>query len=82
MKADLVAQPMSVAEAEFLDSAILHFETGWRIERLLNRGELKLLARDAGDFFSLPLPHAVWENTKRFRNRKFVRFIETALKAI
>lgn len=78
-QADLAAQPMSVAEAEFLDSAILHFETGWRIERILNRGELKLLARDAGDFFSLPLPRAVWENTKRYRNREFVRFVNRAL---
>lgn len=72
-------QSMSVAEIEFLDSAILHFETGWRLEKIMKRGELTLLARDAGEFFSLPLPRDVWERTKAFRNRRFVRFVERAL---
>jgi len=76
---DWAAQPMTVAETEFVDSAILHFETGWRIEKIMNRGEMKLLAHDAGDFFSLPIPRAVWEKTKIFRNRRFVRFVERAL---
>jgi hypothetical protein len=77
---DLAAQPMTVAEAEFIDSAILHFETGWRLEKIMKRGEMKLLARDAGEFFSLPLPHAVWEKTKQFRNQRFVRFVERAIR--
>jgi hypothetical protein len=77
--ADLAARPMSIAEAEFLDSAILHFETGWRLERIMNRGEMKLLARDAGEFFSLPLPSAVWKETEKYRNQRFVRFVERAL---
>ena len=58
---------------------VLFFANGWQLEKALKRGELKLLARDAGEFFSLPLPHAVWEKTKQFRNPKFVRFVEQAL---
>jgi hypothetical protein len=38
------------------------------------------LALDAGEFFSLPLPRAVWEKTKKFRNPRFVRFVERAMK--
>jgi hypothetical protein len=77
---DVLAKPLSPEEDVFLRRVILHFETGWRLERILDRGEMKLLARDAGDFFSLPLPHAVWEKTKKFRNPKFVRFVERAMR--
>jgi len=58
----------------------LHFETGWRLEKALNRGEMSLLFRDVRDFFSLPLPRAAWEKYKKFNNREFVRFVERALK--
>jgi len=40
---------------------VQQFETGWRVERILNRGELKMLARDIAEVFSLPLPRAVWD---------------------
>ena len=58
---------------------VQHFETGWRVEKIMKRGELKFLARDAANFFRLPLPRAVWEKTKVFRNPKFVRFVERAM---
>jgi hypothetical protein len=76
---DLVSEPPSVAEEEFLRLATIHFETGWRLERLMDRRELEALALDAGEFFSLPLPRAVWEKTKKIRNQQFVRFVERAL---
>ena len=76
---DLASEPPSVAEEEFLRLAAIHFETGWRLERILDRSELKALAMDAAEFFSLPLPRAVWERTKGLRNRRFVRFVERAL---
>jgi len=72
-------QPLSKEEDLFMRRMVLFFANGWRLEKALKRGELKLLARDAGEFFSLPLPHAVWEKTKQFRNPKFVRFVERAL---
>ena len=64
----------------FMRRVILHFETGWRLEKVLNRGEMSLLSKDAGEFFSLPLPRAAWEKYKKFNNRQFVRFVERALK--
>ena len=72
-------QPLSKEEDLFMRRMVLFFANGWQLEKALKRGELKLLARDAGEFFSLPLPHAVWEKTKQFRNPKFVRFVERAL---
>jgi hypothetical protein len=79
--ADVLAQPVSTEEDLFLKRCILHFETGWRLVRIVDGSELKALALDAAEFFCLPLPCAVWEKSKKFRNLKFVRFVERALKA-
>ena len=78
--ADL-SQPISIAEEEFLRLVISHFQTIWLIARNGGLLTLRELALDAQDFFSLPLPRAMWEKTKIFRNPKFVRFIEKALKS-
>jgi hypothetical protein len=77
--ADVLSLPISFAEEEFLKSVFVHFETGWRIECLMNRGELKTLSLDVAAFFSLPLPRAIWEKTKQYRNPKFVKFVMRAL---
>ncbi len=78
-EADMLDQPLTLEEDVFLRRIILHFETGWRLERIMNRGELKVLALDVADFFRHPLPRAVWERTKKYRNPEFVRFVEKAL---
>ena len=75
-----LARPMSIAEAEFLRMVISHFQTIWLIARSGGLLTLHELALDAGDFFRLPLPRQVWEETKKFRNPKFVRFVERAMK--
>lgn len=71
---------LSVAETEYLNRVILFYQTSWRIAGLVDRAELELLSMDAGEFFSLPRPRAVWEKTKRFKNPYFIRFVERALK--
>ena len=71
---DMLAQPLTPEEDVSMWQIIQQFETGWRVENILNRGELKSLARDVAEFFSLPLPQAVWEKEKQFRNPRFVRF--------
>lgn len=78
--ADLSAKPLTTAETEFLNVKIRHYLTGWRLARrggLTTRPELRL---DMRGFFSRPLPRAVWEKTKEFRNQDFVRFVEQAIK--
>jgi len=78
-RVDLVAQPLAPEEDVSMWQIVQQFETGWRIEKILNRGELKALGRDAATFFTLPLPHAVWEKTKAFRNPKFVKFVDRTI---
>jgi len=74
-----LSKPPTTAEREFLNLIILHFQSGWRVARTTDNDELKSLSLDAGAFFRLPLPRAVWEKTKKFRNPKFVRFVERAM---
>ncbi|MGD0816318.1 MAG: hypothetical protein ABSA83_22220 [Verrucomicrobiota bacterium] len=77
--ADL-SEPPTAAECEFLIAVIIHFQLGWRVARATDKGELGPPSRDAADFFTRPLPRVVWEKTKTFRNPKFVRFVERAMK--
>jgi len=79
---DLIDKPVSLAEEEFLNLVIVHFHTSWLLVREGAILSLDALAIDAGSFFSLPLPHAVWNKTKGFRDSKFVDFIEKTLKQL
>jgi hypothetical protein len=76
---DLSAQPITTAEDVFLNVVCVHYEMGWRLARSADRNDLKPLAIDTRKFFALPLPRAVWEKTRNFRNPQFVRFVERAL---
>ena len=75
---DLVGLPISVAEEEFLNSAIVHFYVGWRLVVAQRIVPPRVFASDVRSFFSLPLPHAVWERTKAVRDPNFVRFVDKA----
>ena len=77
--ADVLENPATVAEREFLNLVLLHYQTGWTVAKagaLITLAEIKA---DIRDFLCLPLPHAVWEKTKQLRDRRFVRFVERAL---
>jgi len=76
---DPVAVPPTIAEEEFLNLALLHYQTSWRIAKAGGIITEKELATDVGRFFALPLPHAFWEKTKKRRNPCFVRFVERTL---
>ena len=77
--ADVLSKPATVAEEEFLNLAIVHFQTGWRLAKSGGVTTISEWVADTRDFFSLPLPRAIWEKTKSSRNRRFVRFVERAL---
>jgi len=77
--ADTVLVPVTVAEAEFLNLVIVHFQTGWCIAKAGGPTTIAEMKADVRSFFTLPLPRAVWERTKHHRNKKFVGFVENAL---
>lgn len=78
---DIVRSPITLAEQEFLNLAINHFQTGWRFAKSGSLVGLDEMTSDVRNFFSLPLPRRVWEKSKQFRNLQFVRFVEEALKS-
>lgn len=77
---DVLKSPATPVEDVFLNEAIVQFLTGWRIATAGGITTVRELAADVRGFFSLPLPRAVWERTKEFRNQRFVSFVEKALK--
>ncbi len=68
---DLVGRPVTVAETEFLNLVIVHFMTGFELAKGSSLVVLQDLTKDAADFFSLPIPKAIWTTTKHIRNRQF-----------
>jgi hypothetical protein len=76
---DLIANPISAIEEEFLNTVIVHFSTGWQLARDGALVPLKAMRVDTRMFFSLPIPRAVWEQSKPIRDPKFVRFVESCL---
>ena len=77
---DIVRSPITLAEQEFLNLAINHFQTGWRFAKSGSLVGLDEMTSDVRNFFSLPLPRAIWEKSKSYRNPRFVGFVESALK--
>lgn len=77
---DLVGQPVTTAEEEFLNTAFVHFCTGWRLATehgVLAEDDLR---RDIGQFLSHPIPRQVWKTTRQIREESFVRFGDKAMK--
>lgn len=73
---DLVGQPVSSAEAEYLNTVFVHFCTGWRLateHRILLEDDL---GRDIAEFLKNPIPSQVWTRTTGIRERRFVAFVE------
>ena len=73
---DLVAKPISLAEREFLNLVIVHFENGWQLAKAGSVNSLQTMRTDVRTFFSLPIPRAVWEETGVSRDEAFRRFVE------
>jgi hypothetical protein len=75
---DLVSGPIKPAEEEFLNVVFVHFYTGWL---LANQGALALIPKDAlaadiRNFFNLPIPKSVWQQTINSRDPHFVEFVD------
>lgn len=80
-KANLKAQPVTEAEKLFVTMVISHTNSvheAIQDELLAKQDGLK---RDVKAFFSLPVPKAVWQESKLLQNLDFAAFIESSLNA-
>lgn len=74
--AEVAKQPLTPEEQAFITMVILHLSSVY--EALKDELVIKQhgLRRDAAAFFALPIPKAVWEETKLLQNEDFVAFVE------
>jgi hypothetical protein len=74
--ADMAKQPVTDAERVFVNLVIQHINSVYYAmsDQLVVKYEG--LRRDIAQFFSLPIPQAVWDRMKVFQNDALVRFIE------
>src|SRR5262249_20538494 len=76
---DLDKQPISDAEALHVKLRILHLDSVHRASNMGMFVRVQGLQRDIKDFFSAPIPRAVWEKLKPFQDDDFVVFVENAM---
>jgi hypothetical protein len=73
---DLDKRPVTHDEEMFVNFVILHLSD---FQETLKQGLLfapEGLQKDVRDFFSLPIPHTVWEKLKPLQDQDFVAFVE------
>ena len=78
--ADIVSEPVTLEEGEFVNLVILHVSSvhyALKDELVTN---LEGLRRDVGQFFSLPIPNVIWRKIRIFQNCDFVVFVESCQK--
>jgi hypothetical protein len=73
---DLLSKPVSFNEELFVTTLIAHLSTVYRAMKQDEFVDLQGLARDVKQFFSLPIPKAVWEKIRAFQDDEFVGFIK------
>jgi hypothetical protein len=78
--ADPLKRPVTDAEDLFVNMVILHTNSVYYAMSDQLVVEYEGLRRDIAQFFSLPIPKAVWNNTKLLQNQDFAAFIESSLK--
>jgi hypothetical protein len=75
--ADVTREPITAAEAEFVNFVILHLSSAYYAMKDGTFIKLEGLRSDVCMFFSLPLTRAVWEKSKILQNDDFVKFVES-----
>jgi hypothetical protein len=78
--ADTSKQPITDAERVFVTLVILHVNSVYYAMNGQLVVKYEELRRDISEFFSLPIPAAVWRKTKPLQNHDFADFIESSLK--
>jgi len=78
--ADVIRQPVTPAEELFVGLIISHINSVFYASNDGLVVKWEGLRRDLKSFLSLPVPNAIWQQTKLLQNHDFVAFIESSLK--
>jgi hypothetical protein len=74
-------KPVTLEEELFVRLLILHLNTSYQAAREGVFTTPERLCADIQHFFSLPIPHAVWQKEKPMQDGDFVGFVESSIKA-
>lgn len=75
---DLARNPISAQERLFVKNLIFHLNAVHEARKAGMVMEIERLRKDIGNFFSLPIPNSVWQETRDFQNREFYEFVEAS----
>ena len=78
-QADLRTGPLTLAEETFVKLVLVHLVSAYQATRLDETEALGRMSEDVGEFFSLPIPAAVWQARKSVHEQSFVDFVDQAL---
>lgn len=76
-KPDLGAKPITQEEELFVGFLILHLNSAYQAIGNGMFASPEGLKADVMEFFSCPIPKAIWEKEKIFQNKKFIAFVES-----
>jgi hypothetical protein len=77
--ADLEETPITLEEALYVNMIIQHFNSAFQAVKSGLVIKPEGVRQDVHWFFSLPIPHSIWEREKAFQNDDFVEFVEGCL---
>ena len=77
---DVTKQPVTRTEELFVGQIIFHISNVFYAMKNDLLVEQEGSRRDIAQFFTLPVPRAVWIKTKLLQNQDFAAFIDSALK--
>jgi len=79
LEKDADAKDISTGEELFVTTLISHLSTVFRAMKQGEFVKLEGLQNDVREFFTLPIPKAVWEKLKPFQDDDFVALVESCL---
>ena len=79
--ADIGAQAVSNEERIFVNLIIMQLHAVWRASKDGLFVTVEGIRQDVRGFFLLPIPKAVWEQSKLLQNGDFVSFVESCLES-
>ena len=77
---DLEKHPITIEERVFVQFIILHSRASYKARKAGMDFDDDAVAADLSQFFSRPIPRAVWEKNKGFQDKDFVNFVDDLLK--
>lgn len=78
---NLAREPATSEEELFVHTLILHLRTAFKARDLGMQFDDDAVVADIRQFFSRPIPRAVWEQTKVFQDQRFIEFVDRALES-